>query len=233
MEVEELGYHSAMVNDHYSTMPYVREMFSEPPRFYEPLVSLAYVAARTSRVKLMTGVVVMPMREPVVLAKQVATLDQMSGGRLTLGLGVGSYRAEFESVRPLIKDTPRSGLVDEGIESLQELFNQRRATYRGKYVAFDDVELFPEATAGPVAHYSPSAMRPAPSDARRRCAPDGCPQACPWTGWRQARPSSASWQPPRVETPAQLQITPQAVLCIDRSDEAAAERFARWPFSST
>src|SRR3954468_21653807 len=149
LALEELGYDSALVNDHYSTMPYVREMFDVPPRFYEPLVTLTYVAARTSRIRLMTGVVVMPMREPVVLAKQVATLDQISGGRLLLGIGVGSYRAEFESVRPNMIEAPRGALVAEGIAALQELFTQRRSTFHGKYFAFDDVEMYPKPLQDP------------------------------------------------------------------------------------
>ena len=114
-----------LVNDHMSTMPYVRDMFDQAPRFYEPMVTLTYVAARTSRIKLMTGVVVMPMREPVLLAKQAATLDQISGGRLILGVGVGAYRAEFESVRPTMMEAPRGALVAEGIEGMRRLFTER------------------------------------------------------------------------------------------------------------
>jgi len=225
-EVERLGYDSAMVNDHYSTMPYVREQFAEPPRFYEPLVTLAYVAARTSRVKLMTGVVVMPMREPVVLAKQVATLDQLSGGRFTLGLGVGSYRAEFESVRPLIKDQPRAGLVDEGIESLQLLFNERRASYAGKYIAFDDVELYPKPLQDP---FPILACGNAPGTIRRAatlCAgwmPAGLPADRMAAGAEEMRAQAVA----AGRNPDQLQIAPQTVLCIDSSDDAAADRFRR------
>src|SRR5262249_55082542 len=73
------------------------------------------------------------MRDPVLLAKQVATLDQLSGGRVTLGVAVGGYRDEFESVVPDLRDAPRADPVPEGLEALRVLFDERRSTYHGKY----------------------------------------------------------------------------------------------------
>jgi probable F420-dependent oxidoreductase len=224
LELEELGFDSALVNDHYSTMPYVREMFDLPPRFYEPLVILSYIAARTSRLRLMTGVVVMPMRDPVVLAKQVATLDQVSAGRLILGVGVGSYRAEFESVRPDMIEAPRGTLVSEGIASLQELFTQRRATYHGKYVAFEDIEMFPKPVQDPFPILS---CGNAPATIRRAatlCAgwmPAGLPADRMAAGVAKMRELARE----AGRDPSSLLVAPQAVLCIDDTDDAAADRF--------
>ena len=154
VEAEQLGFDSVLVNDHYSTMPYVREQFTDPPRFYEPLTSLAFLAARTSRIRMMTGVVVMPMREPVLLAKQVATIDQLSGGRLTLGVGVGAYRAEFESVHPDLAGAARGELVDEGIRALTVLFSERVSEFSGQHFRFTDVELYPKPRQDPFPLFS-------------------------------------------------------------------------------
>src|SRR5262245_62674425 len=85
IEAEYLGYYDVAGNDQLSTQRYVREAWSMPPDYFEPLITLANVAARTSVVRLTTGILVLPMRDPVLLAKQVATLDQVSGGRVTLG----------------------------------------------------------------------------------------------------------------------------------------------------
>src|SRR5262245_38677772 len=71
-EAEQLGYHDVAGNDHLSTQRYVREAWSRPPDYFEPLLVLANIAARTSVVRLTTGILVLPMRDPVLLAKQVA-----------------------------------------------------------------------------------------------------------------------------------------------------------------
>jgi alkanesulfonate monooxygenase SsuD/methylene tetrahydromethanopterin reductase-like flavin-dependent oxidoreductase (luciferase family) len=100
LEAEQLGYYDAGGNDHLSTMRFVRDAWPTPPDYFEPLITLAHIAAKTSVLRLTTGIMVVPMREPVLLAKQVATLDRLSGGRVMLGVAVGGYRDEFEAVRP-------------------------------------------------------------------------------------------------------------------------------------
>ena len=89
LEAEQLGYHDAGGNDHLSTMAFVRDAWPKPPNYFEPLHTLANIAARTSTLRLTTGIMVLPLREPVLLAKQVATLDQLSHCRVTLGVAVG------------------------------------------------------------------------------------------------------------------------------------------------
>jgi alkanesulfonate monooxygenase SsuD/methylene tetrahydromethanopterin reductase-like flavin-dependent oxidoreductase (luciferase family) len=78
-------------------MEFVQRAWPQPPDYCEPLVTLAHIAART--LGLTTGIMVLPLRSPIMLAKQVATLDRLSGGRVTLGVAVGGYRDEFEAVR--------------------------------------------------------------------------------------------------------------------------------------
>lgn len=154
VEAEQLGYHDAGGNDHLSTMRFVRDAWPDPPDYLEPLVTLANVAARTSVLRLTTGVLVVPMRDPVLLAKQVATLDQLSGGRVTLGVAVGGYRDEFEAVRPDLAGVNRARLTAETLAALRALFEQRRATYRGEYVHVEDVESFPKPVQDPLPIYS-------------------------------------------------------------------------------
>src|SRR5690606_12546577 len=97
---DRMGFDSVWGNAHVSTQRYVRDESDDPPRFYDPLSYLTYVAARTTRVKLGTAVLVLPFRHPVVVAKQIATIDQLSGGRVILGVGIGAYREEFEAMWP-------------------------------------------------------------------------------------------------------------------------------------
>ena len=222
--VEQLGYDSVLVNDHYSTMPYVRESFDEPPRFYEPMVTLAYVAAHTSRVKMMTGVVVMPLREPVLLAKQVSCLDQISGGRLILGLGVGAYRPEYASIRPRTAEVPRGALVAEGIEALTKLFSERRASYKGKYTEFVDVELYPKPLQDPFPLLSCGNATGTITRAATLCAgwmPAGLPDERIAAGVASMHQQAAA----AGRDPNQLMVASQTVLCIDDDIAAAGVRF--------
>ena len=90
VEAEQLGYHEVAGNDHLSTQRFVREAWPAAPDYFEPLMMLATIAAKTSVVRLGTGILVLPMRDPVLLAKQVATLDHISGGRVTLAVAVAA-----------------------------------------------------------------------------------------------------------------------------------------------
>src|SRR5262249_13885962 len=122
--------------------------------FYEPLVTFSYVAAHTQRIRLATGIIVLPMRTMPVLAKQVATLDQLSGGRMILGVGTGAYREEYEALCPDARDARRGEIVDEGMRALRLRFTERRASFRGKHVRFQDVECFPKPRQSPLPMYA-------------------------------------------------------------------------------
>jgi len=141
---ERLGYHSVWGNDHMTTQNYVRAEFPVPPRFWEPLITYAFVAANTTTLRLGTGVLVLPVRRDiVVLAKQIATLDHFSGGRLEIGVGVGAYREEFEALATHA-NVHRGDMVEEGVAALQCLFSERVSSFAGRYYRFRDVELFPK-----------------------------------------------------------------------------------------
>jgi probable F420-dependent oxidoreductase len=141
---ETLGYHSVWGNDHMTTQHYVRAEFPVPPRFWEPLMTYAFVAAATKTLRFGTGLLVLPMRRDIVVtAKQIATLDHFSGGRLEIGIGIGAYREEFEALNPGER-LQRGAIVDEGLQALNLLFGQRVASFEGKYYRFRDVELAPK-----------------------------------------------------------------------------------------
>lgn len=141
---EALGYHSVWGNDHMTTQQYVRAEFPVPPRFWEPLVTYAFLAAHTTKLRFGTGVLVLPMRRDIVVtAKQIITLDHLSNGRAEIGVGIGAYREEFEALNPDGK-VHRGDMVQEGVEALRLLFSQREASLDGKYYKFKDVELFPK-----------------------------------------------------------------------------------------
>lgn len=141
---EKLGYHSVWGNDHMTTQHYVREEFPTPPRFWEPLVTYAYLASITKTLRFGTGILVLPMRRDIVVtAKQICTLDHFSGGRLELGLGIGAYREEFDAVQP---DSPlqRGDIVEEGGHALIRLLTERVSSFEGKFYNYRDVELWPK-----------------------------------------------------------------------------------------
>lgn len=146
---ERLGFDSVWGNDHVSTQAYVRAEFVDPPSFYDPMTYLAFVAASTTTLRLATGILVLPFRHPVLAAKQIATLDQLSGGRVLLGVGVGAYREEFEAMFPG-RAMHRGRQVDEFLESLRLLYTQRRASYSGEFISFDDVESSPKPLQDPL-----------------------------------------------------------------------------------
>ena len=189
VEAEQLGYFEVAGNDHITTQQYVRDSYPVPPDFFEPLVTYGYIAARTSILRLMTGILVMPMRQPVLLAKQLATLDQLSGGRVMVGAGSGAYREEFVASQPHLAHAHRGRLLNESIEAVQLLFRERRATYEGEYVAFNDVEMFPKPVQDVLPIYpagnADASLRRAARYGQAGCPPDSGPKRS-----QPARPSS-------------------------------------------
>lgn len=141
---EALGHHSIWGNDHMTTQNYVREEFGRPPRFWEILLTYAWLASQTKTLRFGTGILVLPMRRDIVVtAKQLITLDHLSGGRLELGVGVGAYREEFEALQPDDK-SHRGRIVEEGVRALKTLFSEDRASFEGEFYRFRDVQLFPK-----------------------------------------------------------------------------------------
>jgi probable F420-dependent oxidoreductase len=127
----------------------------------DPLVWLAFVASRTSTIKLGTNVVILPEHQPAVIAKSVATLDALSGGRVLLGIGIGELPEEYAAVG--MQFTNRGKRMDEYIEAMRVLWQEEVATFHGEHVSFDQVRCDPSPINGTVPLHiggaSPAAVR--------------------------------------------------------------------------
>ena len=114
----------------------------------DPLVWMAYVGGQTSRIKLGTGILILPQHSPVITAKQVATLDRMTGGRVLLGIGVGWLREEFEVIGAPFDD--RAARTDEYVAAMRALWGQQRPSFAGEFVQFDGAYCRPQPVDGHV-----------------------------------------------------------------------------------
>jgi probable F420-dependent oxidoreductase len=193
------------------------------------LLTLAHIAAKTSVLRLTTGIMVLPLREPVLLAKQVATLDQLCGGRLTLGVAVGGYRDEFEGVRPELAGANRAELTGETIEALRAILEQPRASYRGKYLHFEGVESYPKPIQSPLPIYSGGNVEGSIRRAARLCQ-----------GWLPAKLGPAAIAAGRTRLdryareagrdPGAITTALQSVVCLGDTEDKARERFRNSSF---
>lgn len=222
---EKLGYDSVWGNDHITTQHYVREMHGgKVPNFYDPIIVLAGAVAATSKVELGTALTVLPMRDPVYLAKQATTLDQISNGRFIMSVGLGAYREEFLAWGGRrVREFHRGKMMDEGLAALKLLFEEPSASFDGEYYSFENIELFPKSRRQPFALYVGGHNM----EALRRAAQYG-------SGWIPA------WRPlhemeERIKTlkdmaagfgrdPATIEIAPQFSVTIGKTMEAAEER---------
>ncbi len=158
---EDLGYDSLWVMDHLFNTGYIRERLDDKP-YYHPLATLSYLAATTKRVLLGTSVLVLPYHNPVELAKYTASLDQMSGGRLILGVGVGAMTEEFEALG--IPMRQRGSLTNECIAIMKELWTNHNPTYHSRRWDFAGLRFSPKPLQKPhipllIGGSSPGALR--------------------------------------------------------------------------
>ena len=114
----------------------------------DPLIWMAYVAARTGRIRLGTGILILPQHNPVITAKQVATLDVMSGGRVLLGIGVGWLEEEFNVIGAPFAE--RAARTDEYIRAMRVLWRDERPAFTGEFTSFDGAYCRPQPVAGSV-----------------------------------------------------------------------------------
>jgi probable F420-dependent oxidoreductase len=108
----------------------------------DPLIWLSYIAAATATIRLGTGILILPQRNPVVLAKELATLDQMSGGRMELGIGVGWLEEEFDVLG--VPFAARGRRTDDYVAAMRALWTQDAATHHGEFASFDRAILSPK-----------------------------------------------------------------------------------------
>lgn len=149
---EEMGYDYVLFSDHIVggnpvTYPKIRGNNATTP-YHEPFVTMGYLAAVTQRIKLTTGVLVLPQRQTALAAKQAAEVDVLSGGRLVLGVGVGNSELEYEAQHEDIHN--RGSRLDEQIEVLRALWTQPAVTFHGKYHDLSDVAINPRPLQQPI-----------------------------------------------------------------------------------
>ncbi len=114
----------------------------------DPLLALTWAAAHTTTLRLATGIVILPQRNPVVLAKQIASLDVLSGGRFTLGLGVGYLEPEFAAIGA---DFANRGVVtDDFVEAMQHLWYDEHPEFHGRFADFAGVDAYPRPVQQPI-----------------------------------------------------------------------------------
>jgi probable F420-dependent oxidoreductase len=135
---EALGYDSLWTTDHVMMTKGQEESYGH---ILEAMTTLAYVAALTEKIRLGISVIVFPQRNPVLFAKETATLDVLSGGRLIVGVGAGWNRREFEYLGVNFDD--RGKRYDEYLRALRELWTSPEPTFEGRYVSFRDVLFSP------------------------------------------------------------------------------------------
>ena len=136
---EELGFDSVWVTDHILVPQTLDIIYRD--NMLEPLALLSHVAAVVSRVRLGTSVIILPYRNPVVVAKMLATIDQLSGGRLIVGVGGGWMEEEFAALR--VPFAERGLLSDESLRLFRELWTHERVSAQGQYFSFQGMQMSP------------------------------------------------------------------------------------------
>ena len=147
---EAAGFESLWVADHVvlPDPPVAGRPMAPDMRLLDPIVSLTFLAAHTQRIRLATGVIILPQRQALVLAKQLASLDVLSNGRLIFGLGVGWCEPEMRSVGTPFAE--RGRVADDYLAAMRAVWTQPKPSYKGPYVAFDGVQAMPRPVQAPV-----------------------------------------------------------------------------------
>jgi len=151
-ETEALGYRHVLAYDHVlganpETQDF-RGIYDYTDQFHEPLTLFSYLAAETDRIELVPGVLVVPMRQTALVAKQTAEVDLLSDGRLKLGVGIGSNRVEYEAMGVEMAD--RGARIEEGVELLRRLWTQELVDFDGRFHRIPDAGINPRPVQRPI-----------------------------------------------------------------------------------
>ena len=146
---EQAGMESVWTGEHVVLPdPRVPPSPSEPQTpFLDPLIALSHIAAHTVHLRLGTGIIILPQRNPVVLAKELASLDVVSHGRLIFGLGAGYLEPEFRALGAPYEQ--RGAVTDEAIEVLKALWTMEKPAYNGQFFSFAGIDAQPRPVQKP------------------------------------------------------------------------------------
>ncbi len=142
VRAEAMGFESLWAAEHLLTAPGLYGT-----GWLSPLETMAFVAGCTQRIKLATGILILAIRNPVFMAKEIASLQYLSGGRFELGVGAGWDAHEFAVAGVPLKQ--RGGRTDECLDIFERLWTGEPVTHRGRYYSFDDVTIQPKLSAPP------------------------------------------------------------------------------------
>ncbi|MDA2894629.1 LLM class F420-dependent oxidoreductase [Mycolicibacterium sp. BiH015] len=140
-----VGEHVVMVDESDSHYPYSddgRIAISADVDWLDPLITLSFAAAATNRIELATGVLLLPEHNPVIMAKQAASLDRMTGGRLSLGVGVGWSKEEYDALG--VPFEGRGRRLTEYVGAMRTLWHDDVASFSGEFISFDRVRVNPK-----------------------------------------------------------------------------------------
>ena len=140
IRAELLGFDSIWVSDHVIMPSSMKKTFSSI--FYDPFVLLTAIAAKTREIKLGTSVIVLPYRNPLVVAKMISTLDVLSEGRVIFGVATGWLREEFDALNVDFKK--RGKITNEYLHAILELWQSDNPNFSGDYINFSDIDFFPK-----------------------------------------------------------------------------------------
>ncbi|MCH2513923.1 MAG: TIGR03619 family F420-dependent LLM class oxidoreductase [Dehalococcoidia bacterium] len=155
---EEFGFDTLLTGDHILVPKNISSVYpyTEGGEFpgsgsgesMEQITLLSYIAGQTSKIRLVTSVLIVPHRNPLIAAKSLATLDLLSGGRLVVGVGVGWMREEFQALG-LPPFEERGAVTDEYIRAFKVLWTEDDPHFQGKYISFDDISFLPKPVQKP------------------------------------------------------------------------------------
>ena len=191
----------------------------------DPAIALTFAAANTTRVRLGTGIIILPQRNPLVLAKELASLDVLSAGRLIVGIGVGYLEPEFRALGAPFAD--RGAVTDEYLGAMRAIWGQAKPAYQGRFVSFANVQAHPQPVQQP---HPPVVIGGRSAPAFRRAVSQGHG----WYGFgldldatRRAldglRAAAAETARPAGLGPLQISITPGRGVGVDL---ATVEKYA-------
>jgi probable F420-dependent oxidoreductase len=222
--VEAAGFDSVWTGEHVVLPDPQAPPSPSPPQtpFLDPAVALTFAAAHSERLLLATGIVILPQRNPLVLAKEIASLDVLSGGRAVLGIGAGYLEPEFRALG--IPFAGRGERTDEYLDAMRALWTQPKPSFEGKLVSFRGIDAHPRPLrpGGPpivVGVASPGALRRAVSRGNGwyGFAMDAAATERALRGIEQAR---REVERPAALGPLEINVTPP------RADAEAVRRYA-------
>jgi probable F420-dependent oxidoreductase len=212
---DRLGYYHLTCSEHVGIPTEVAKV--RGGRYYDPLATFGFMAAVTERIRLLTNVIVLPYHHPLAVAKRYGTLDRLSGGRVILGVGVGTLREEFELLDAEFEG--RGERYTDALAALRAALGKRQPVYRGAYYQFDDFIIDPWAAQERMPIWlggrTPRSLR------RALVAADGWdPFGFNLERVRDLLARARQWPEWQARTlPFEVAVVPEAILDITEADQ--------------